>query len=321
MPIPHESTVPEAQRFLDAERRALEAAAVSASARSVDSPTIGGRARVLVAGDGPPVVMLGGIGTPAAMWAPLLTHLTRCRVHAVDLPGFGLTDTAPHLASNLRAAAVGFVDDVLDGLGLQRPAVIGSSLGSLWSMWHGVDRPGRVRAHVHIGCPALALDTSAPVPMRLLGVRGLGRALAAIRRPSPAQVRSLSRMVHEHPLPPTIAELLVATERLPGCDATMRSLLHHLLRIRGARPGRSLTPDELGTLDRPTLLVIGRDDPMGGADVGRRLVAALPDAELLVAEGGHAPWLRHADSVGPAVASFLDRRVPPRPLSRTTAAR
>jgi pimeloyl-ACP methyl ester carboxylesterase len=202
---------------------------------------------------------------------------------------------------------VSFLGDVLDGLGLDRPAFVANSLGSLWTAWFAMDRPGRVAALAHVGCPALALDTSAPLPMRLLSARPLGRLMMRLQPPSPRQVRQLAKMVREHPLPPEIADLLLTTEQLPGFEPTFLATLHTLVRLRGARPEMALTADQLAQIDQPSLLVFGRDDPMGAEPVGRRLATALPDAALHIVDGGHAPWIHHADQIAPVVTTFLHR--------------
>lgn len=97
-----------------------------AQSRIVEAPSISGQAHALVAGDGPPVVMVNGIGTPGAMWASLMAHLGGFRVHALDLPAYGLTDTAPALAKRLRSGAVRFLDEAVQALGLDRAAFVGN---------------------------------------------------------------------------------------------------------------------------------------------------------------------------------------------------
>lgn len=298
--------------FIAAQAAALRRADVPARARTVDVPSLAGSAQVLVAGRGPPVVLLNGIGTPAAMWAPLMARLEGFTLFAVDLPGYGLTDTTEDFADDLRANAVRFLLEVLDGLGLDRPAVLGNSLGSLWAMWFAIEHPDRVAALVHVGCPAVTLGTSAPLPMRLLSVRGLGRAMMRLRPPSPAQVAELSRMVREDPLPGEIADLLVVTEQMEGFEAMFLATLHRLLRLRGARQDYAMTAAQLARVPHPSLLVIGADDPMGARDVGEEAVAVMADAELHVVDGGHAPWLHHADQIAPPVMAFL-RRIEPGP--------
>lgn len=297
------------QAFLEAQAAALARYGVDVEQRFIDVPIVEGRAQVLVNGAGPPVIFLNGIGTPGAMWAPLMTRLDGFTQYAIDLPGYGLTSTTATLTRDLRATAVAFLEEALDALGLDQPTIVANSLGSLWSSWFAIDRRSRVAALVHVGCPAIVLDTSAPLPMRLLSVRPLGRLMMMLQPPSPGQVKQLSKMVREHPLPPEIADLLLATEQLPGCKPTFLAMLHSLLRLRGSRPGMALTSGQLAQINKPSLLIFGRDDPMGAAPVGRRVADALTDAELHIVDGGHAPWIHHADQIAPLITEFLTSSV------------
>lgn len=307
------------QAFEAAQAETLDHSGVRAESRFVEVPAVDGRAHVLVAGEGPPVLMLNGIGTPAAMWAPLMAHLEGRALHAVDLPAYGLTDAPPENPLDLRAHAVSFLESVLDGLGLERPAFISNSLGSLWALWLAMDRPRRVGAMAHVGCPALAPGTSAPLPMRMLSTRVLGRLLMRLRPPSLKQVEQLSKMVRQYPLAPEIAEAILATERMPGFERTFRSNLSALLRLRGARPESALTESQLAAVGQPSLLVVADQDPMGSEQAGRRMVEALPNAELHISEGGHCPWLTEAERIAGWVNGFLDRTLSTLSMARTRA--
>ncbi len=293
--------------FERAQAAVLRRYGVDCEERWVDAPLVGGRAHVLVRGDGPPVVLLNGIGVPAAMLAPLMSRLDGVTQYAVDLPGYGLTDSSATFTDDLRTNAVRFLVELLDGLGVERPVFVVNSLASLWTSWLAIDHPDRVGALAHVGCPAIVLDTSAPLPMRLLSVRLLGRLMTRLQPPSERQVEQLSKMVHEHPLPPEIAALILATERLDHFDSTFLPMLNRLVRLRGSRPELALTADQLQRIDAPTLLVFATDDPMGSPAIGRRMAAAMPDAELHVVDGGHAPWVHHADQIAPLLAAFLHR--------------
>ena len=291
--------------FSNAQAAVLAHYEIAAEERWVDVPVVDGQAHVLVTGDGPPVVWLNGIGVPAAMLAPLMSRLDGVTQYAVDLPAFGLTDTTPDFADDLRANAVRFLLDVFDGLGLDRPIVVANSLGSLWASWLAIERPDRVAALAHIGCPAIVLDTSAPLPMRLLSARPFGRLMMRLQPPSKRQVEQLAQMVHEHPLPPVIARLILETERLEHFEDAFLATLHRLVRLRGSRPETALTADQLAQIQTPTLLVFGADDPMGGAPIGERVSDLMADAELHIVDGGHAPWLHHADQIGPLITTFM----------------
>lgn len=297
--------------FADAQTRVLDRYGIMAEERWVAAPTVHGRAHVLVTGEGAPMVLLNGIGVPAAMLAPLMARIDGFTQHAVDLPAYGLSDTAPRFADDLRANGVRFLLDVLDGLGLDRPIVVANSLGSLWASWLAIDHPDRVAALAHIGCPAIVLDTSAPLPMRLLSARPLGRLMMRLQPPSEHQVEQLARMVNEHPLPPEIHQLILATERLDHFEATFLATLNQLVRLRGNRPELSLDAEQLAGIDTPTVLILADDDPMGGLSVGERVVAAMPNAELHIVDGGHAPWIHHSDQIAPLLSAFLTRANPP----------
>ncbi len=298
------------EAFSKSQAAVLDRYGVTYDERWVDAPVTEGEAHVLVSGEGPPVVLLNGIGIPAAMLAPLMARLDGITQYAVDLPAYGLTDTRPDLADDLRTNAVRFLSEVFAGLGLERPVVIANSLGSLWATWLAIEQPERVAALVHLGCPAIVLDTSAPLPMRMLSTRTLGRRMMKIQPPSERQVVQLAKMVNEHPLPPEIAELILATERLGHFEPTFLAMLHRLLRLRGNRPELALTAEQLALVRAPTLLLFAADDPMGAGTVGERVAAAMIDADLHVVDGGHAPWLQHADQIAPLINAFLDSSRP-----------
>lgn len=295
------------EAFSDAQATVLAKYGLIAEERWIAASTVEGQAHVLVTGDGPPVVLLNGIGVPAAMLAPLMARIEGSTQYAIDLPAYGLSDTTDEFAGDLRCNAVRFLCEVFDGLGLVKPVVVANSLGSLWASWLAIDEPDRVAALAHIGCPAVALDTSAPLPMRLLSIRPLGRLMMRLQPPSERQVEQLSKMVNEHPLPPEIARLILATERLDHFEDTFLATLNRLVRLRGNRPSHALTADQIAGIDLPTLLVFAANDPMGGPSVGERVAAATPDAELHIVDGGHAPWVHHADQIAPLIQAFLHR--------------
>jgi pimeloyl-ACP methyl ester carboxylesterase len=122
-------------------------------------------------------------------------------------------------------------------------------------------------------------------------------------------------MVRQYPLPPEIAEVVLATERMPGFERTFRSNLRSLLRLRGARARSALTESQLSAVNQPSLLVLADRDPMGSARAGRRMAEALPDAELHISEGGHCPWLDDAERIAEWVNRFLGRTTSRSPVA------
>jgi pimeloyl-ACP methyl ester carboxylesterase len=310
--------------FVAAQDQALGAYGVKAESRMVRSAA--GPAHVLVCGSGPAVVMVHGLGAPSALWAPLLALLADFTVYAVDLPGHGLTPpTRPGpTPQTLRRAMTKFLQGTLDQLPMPAGVpVVGNSLGSLCSTWLGLEDPVRVGALVHVGCPALIAGASAPLPMRLGSVGGIGPLLLKLRRATRAQMQalalSLGDSLRDHP---ALSDLLVAQDAIPGYKESLRDLSRSLVRIRGARPEPSLTTHQLAEVRQPVQLVWGDHDPFGPLDVARRAAAALPDVRLQIIQGGHAPWLTSADQVAAPVRDFLGEsaaRISPKPTDTLDA--
>jgi pimeloyl-ACP methyl ester carboxylesterase len=295
--------------FAKAQARMLERFDLDWEPRFVDIPTIGGRAHVIVTGDGPPLMMVIGGGVPAAMWAPLMARLDGFTRYAVDMPGHGLTDRATFTTSQLRRLGAGFLGDVLDGLGLEQPLFVSQSMGGLFTTWLALTRPERVRSISFIGCPALLLGTSAPFLLRLGSIPPIGRMLSRLMPPSLRQVDKVAKMAGEDfSSLPEMRHLLLELERLPRFGSDLIELHHALLRLRGPRPELEQTPDQLARITRPVQLVWGKGDPFGAPDAGRRAAEIIPDAEFHPVPGGHAPWLSHAGQVAAVVAPFLERQ-------------
>jgi pimeloyl-ACP methyl ester carboxylesterase len=297
--------------FLHAERRLLDRYRAATTPRFVDLPAIG-RVRVLTAGDGPPVVLVIGGGMVAAMWAPLLPRLDGFTVYAVDPPGAGLSDPAGWRRGELRTTSVRFLDSLLDGLELDRAIFVGHSMGGLWSTWLALDRPDRAAALACVGCPALVLGTSAPLPMRLSTITPLHRLVTRLDPPSLKQVDRMARLAGEDLRDlPELRELFVAAGRLPHAAHHMHQLLRAAIRVRGARPDVALDADDLRRLRQPLQVIWGEHDPFGPSAVGRQMVRLVSDGEFHLVPGGHGPWFSHADEMGPLLTRFLASQRPP----------
>lgn len=295
------------QSFAEAQARALSDYGVIGRSHFVD--TSSGRAHVLTAGSGPELLMVHGLGASAALWAPLLAELEGFMVHAVDLPGHGLTPRSSHPldTGSMRGAATRFLREVTESVGMTRPiTAVGNSLGSLWLNWLALDHPDDVRVLVHIGCPGLMLGASAPLPMRIGSIGGVGPLLLKLRPATRRQMYGLAALLgddlRDHP---RLADVLVAQDRVPGYQETLGALARALVRVRGARPELAMDARELGRIAQPVRLIWGDRDPLGPLDLAYEAFAALPDADLYVVHAGHAPWLTRPQEIGPQVREFV----------------
>jgi pimeloyl-ACP methyl ester carboxylesterase len=258
--------------FEQAERRLLTACGVQGPGRRVrlaDPPVA---VRVLEAGDGSPLVLVHGSGMRASTWAPLMPYLGTHRLIAVDLGGFGLSDSFDYSTRPLRAHAVAQITSLLDALGLERIPIVGTSLGGMWALCVALDAPHRITALASLGVPAVALPGMHGDPFfTALSTPGLRQLVARIRSDRDAQ---------PHAAP---------------------------MRLGRPRPENFLSEAELRQFAVPVLMIWGDEDPYGATEIRRRACALIPDARLEIIPGRHAPFLDDPERCGALINDLVRR--------------
>ena len=120
------------------------AAAIGAQARGSVPPFASERISVTTRGSGPDVILIPGLGSDRSVWDGLAAQLEgRFRLHLVRINGFA-GEPAGANAQGERVIAP-FVEDLADYIGaerLDRPAVIGHSLGGTAALMLGARHPG-----------------------------------------------------------------------------------------------------------------------------------------------------------------------------------
>jgi pimeloyl-ACP methyl ester carboxylesterase len=299
--------------FEQAERRLFAACGLEVRTRRVrlaDPPL---EVRVLELGEGPPLALVHGSGMSASTWAPLMVHLPGRRLIALDLPGFGLSDPYDYGGRSLRAHAVAQLTSLLDALELQRAPVVGTSLGAMWALCLAVDAPQRITAVAALGAPALALPGVHADPFfTAMSIPGLRHVVARLGPPSVATTRRMMAGGVVGPrgaarAPDGFFETVHEGMRRPGFRTAMTSHLWRAFRFGRARPENFLTDAELRAIAAPVLMIWGEDDPYGGPEMGRRAAGLIPDAQLEVIPGRHAPFLDDPERCGALIAELLQR--------------
>jgi pimeloyl-ACP methyl ester carboxylesterase len=91
------------------------------------------------------VLLIHGGGTVSVNLAGVMAALVPgFRCVAPDRPGCGLTDSFDHTNVPFRPHAINFGRSILDALNLQKAALIGNSMGGLWSLYFALAMPDRV---------------------------------------------------------------------------------------------------------------------------------------------------------------------------------
>ena len=272
--------------------------------------------RVTEVGDGEPTLFLHGFSLCSAHWAPLMAQLPSLHSIAIDMPGHGGSDGVDFSGVNLRRWFRDMLTGCLDELGLDSVHVVGHSQGAFIGLGLALDAPERVRSLVAIGTPAVALGARLD-GLRMLARPGIGPLLLSMPKPASAYRDILVRTIGLHAVESASAELIRATylgtqRRVFG--TTISTYLREMFKGVDAKPQRYvLTDEELARIERPVLIVWGRED-IGYQTIAevRERAALIPNSRFELVPGGHEPWLDELESTAAQVSSFLEENRTPR---------
>jgi pimeloyl-ACP methyl ester carboxylesterase len=266
-----------------------------------------GTTQALELGAGPPLLLLhGGMGE-AFQWAPVLPQLARHhRMIAVDRPGHGLADPFDHRGVDLLAVARRFVGDVLDVEGIDRAAIVGSSMGGLWAVAFALAHPERVSRLALVGSPA-GVQRGLPAMLRLGTLPGLKLlARAAMRRPTRASVRAFwAQLLVAHPERLADDFLDVSAASQARNAESWFSLIDRCFDVRGMRPDL-LLKDRWRELAVPTTFIWGERDVWAPPALADAAAATNPRLRVVrIADAGHAPWFDALDATVAAIRTAI----------------
>lgn len=269
-------------------------AAAGRENRHGDSVRLGRhRLRVFVTGEGPPLLLLMGIGGNIEMWEPLRDALPGRQLIAFDVPGTGGSST-PRVPMTM-AAIARLTAGLLDHLGYDRVDVLGVSWGGALAQQLAISHPRRVRR----------LVLAATVP-GLGGVPGRPSAMRVLATPR----RYYSQSYFESVAPTLYGGRIRREPELFRQQAGARltrppSIAGYFGQLFAITTFTSLP--FLGCIRAPTLVLVGDDDPIVPLVNARILRRGIPGARLhVVPGGGHLLILESAEVVGPLIAEFLD---------------
>jgi len=266
------------------------------------------RVHVIEAGEGAPVVFLHGSGTSSLSALSLLEHLAGVRIIALDRPGYGLSDPVDVPRERFREAAVEFVEETVDELGLESFAVAGGSMGGTWALWYALARPERVRRLALLGSAPLLPGTRAPAPLRAMAPPVVGDLLPRLVKPSAKMVvRMMASMgegatIVRHP---DLIEAIVAAGRDPIASAADLAELRAILTLLRFRRALRVQPGDLQHVTVPTLLIWGDHDPVGRVEVAQTVASLILHAQLDMVPAGHAVWLGDPKRISGLLCAFV----------------
>jgi pimeloyl-ACP methyl ester carboxylesterase len=246
----------------------------------IDLP--GARLRWRRAGSGPALVLLHGWALDLDAWEPLATLLApRFEVLRFDRRGFGLSSGAPDIHRNVPDLLA-----VMDAARIERAVLVGMSQGARLAMHFALAHPGRVRALVLDGAPAVEAESELPMAQYQ---RELRNGLPALR--SAILAHPLMRLAQDAPA--TQALLAAMLDRYRGLDLL-------------APQSHADAPD-LRELKAPVLILNGAEDSPARLAAGRQLQAAIAGARRVeLPDAGHLAALDQPEAYAHCLAGFCD---------------
>ena len=278
------------------------------TATTTDNPALGRQIPILdintnylEAGAANPVVLLHGSGVGVSAWTNWRLAIPALsgdfRVLAPDMPGFGHTERKPGQKYDMKFW-VAHLLAFLDGMGIDQTDLIGNSFGGGLSLAFTLRHPERVRRLVLMGTPAGHFTMTK-------GLRG-PRAFEPTRE-------WVADMLRTFPFDPAIVTEEMIDERYetmqsPDERAAFKKLMPKDEGEEKERIVRGVPEDRLATIDKPALIVHGREDRVIPLEIGLRMLEHMPRAEMHVfGRCGHWVQLERPNAFHALVHEFLSR--------------
>jgi 2-hydroxy-6-oxonona-2,4-dienedioate hydrolase len=248
------------------------------------------------------IVMLHGSGPGASGWANFNRNIEPLvaagyRVLLVDCPGWSKSDPVVNTGSRSELNAR-VLKAVLDALDIERVHLLGNSMGGHSAVAFALANPQRVGKLVLMGG-----GTGGPsqfVPMPTEGIKLLN---GLYREPT---IDNLKRMMSVFVYDPSSLTDDLMQARLDNMLAR-RDHLDNFVKSIQANPKQFTDYGaRLGEITAPTLVIWGREDRFVPMDVGLRLIAGIPNAQMHIFNRcGHWAQWEHAEVFNRMVLDFL----------------
>ncbi|MDJ0360315.1 alpha/beta fold hydrolase [Rhodococcus sp. H29-C3] len=264
--------------------------------------------RYYEAGDGPPLVLLHGSGPGVTGWRNFRGNIDVFAEHfhtyVLEFPGFGVSDD---FGGHPMVTAMDAVVRFLDGLGLDKVALLGNSMGGIVATRFAIEHPERVSKLVTIG--GIGRNIFSPGP-------GEGIKLLMEFTDDPTRERLISwlhSMVYD---PAMVTEELIEERWVQATDpetlASARKMYSSAAFAANAAAAAKSTEApywaQLHRVQAPTLLTWGRDDRVSPMDMALLPMRLIPNAELHVfPKCGHWAMIEQKAAFESAVIAFLLR--------------
>jgi len=248
-------------------------------------------------GEGPPLVLINGFAATRADWDPAFLAALAEHNELIALDNRGVGESAPAKGSLTVADMASDACAVIGSLALDRPAILGWSLGGFIAQEMALSRPGRLRALVLLSSSpggGAATPSDPAVWARLLDASGAPREQAS---------RLISLLFTPQRAAQVDAEagdlIAAARAKLDPAVLERQAAAMDCWAAEGAA-------DALAELDLPALVACGSADQVIPPANSMALATAIPNAWLArFPDCGHAFMADRPRELAALIAAFL----------------
>jgi pimeloyl-ACP methyl ester carboxylesterase len=254
-------------------------------------------------GDGTPILLLHGLSATRRNVVQGSRHLARrgYRLIAYDARGHGASSPAPDPAAYEYSDLVGDLEAVLADLELERPVLVGSSMGAATVMTYALEHPDEIPALVQItpaynGAGRTAETVDADDWERLATALDEGGIDGFLEVSQPDDLPERWREVSKE----ATRQRLERHEHIEAVAKALRVVPHS-----HAFDGL----EKLESVEVPTLVVGARDeaDWLHPMEIAEEYARRLPRGELAVEDEGEPPLAWQGARLSGVIGDFLER--------------
>ena len=239
------------------------------------------------------IVLVHGLGASAERWEFVIPLFNKnYTVIVPDLIGFGFSDKP--LVDYTTEFFSKFLDGFLQKIGLEKPNIIGSSLGGQITAHYAVNHNDSIEKLVLVS-PSGAMKHSTPA---------LDAYVMAALYPDIEGAENAYKMMAgpNQEINPKIVEDFVMRMKLPNAKMAFMSTL------LGLKNAENITK-KLQTISIPSLIVWGDNDPVIPIKYADSFVSSIQDCRFYRMDGcGHTPYVDKPEKFTEVVLEFLKQK-------------
>lgn len=250
---------------------------------------------------GRPLVLIHGFGAGTYAWRNNIDSLAQHhRVYALDIKGFGLTAKPKDGRYNVMAFSE-HLRDFLDVMKLEKPVLVGNSMGGSIAIRVALQNSERVGALVLVDAAPLAFSLPRPPAVFNLNASRMQPELVRTLISKPFVEVCLKAGFHDPSrVTPELVETYHRPIRIDGAAEALIAMFQAPVEHETELP-------PLRSLHLPVLIVWGKYDHIIPLSVAQGLVQDIPGARMVVLEkSAHVPHEEEPDAFNTLVTRFIE---------------